>query len=119
MVDVIGFFNDIIKYVYIYRAVCLNEYLSIIDISKFTLHLRKTSVKYFGLNFDETLLFANKAFNLDIVAIFEVKLKEKDLNQVGDFTKTDPFLFRTGTVEIQEENLDQFNEYIIKINHIY
>ena len=38
---------------------------------------------------------------------------------IRDFTHVDATLFRSGTVEIQPEHLDEFNDSIIEIIHRY
>ncbi|MCL1986842.1 MAG: hypothetical protein FWG64_02590 [Firmicutes bacterium] len=103
----------------LYRAVGVEEYLSIIKTGEFTLRKNRDDVKYFGLDFEETLLFANKAFNKALVSIFEVEIKSAILNEIADFTNVDPFLFKKGTIEIQEENLEDFNKAIIKVCPIF
>jgi len=101
----------------LYRAMGAEEFESVIITRQFTLHKNKAEVKYFGLDFDETLSFADKAFNMDLVAVIEVNIYKSVLDKIGDFTQVDPFLFKCGTVEIQPENLDEFNSAIIKITH--
>ena len=39
------------------------------------------------------------------------------VNRIGDFITVDPFLFTHGTVEIYEDDLDEFNRAIIHIVH--
>jgi hypothetical protein len=75
--------------------------------------------KYFGIDFNETLEFANKVFNAELVAIFEVKIPLKILSIIGDFTHVDPYLFKKGTIEIHSENLDVFNTSIFELAHKY
>jgi hypothetical protein len=48
--------------------------------------------KQFGLSFEETLEFANKYS--DIGAIIEVKIPKNILNEIGDFTQVDRFIFK-------------------------
>jgi len=101
----------------LYRAMGADEFESVMLAKMFTLHKGKADVKYFGLDFDETLQFANKAFNRDLVAVIEVQIDKYILMKIGDYTHVDPFLFKCGTVEIQPENLEQFNNSITKIVH--
>ncbi|MCL2015383.1 MAG: hypothetical protein FWG68_03945 [Defluviitaleaceae bacterium] len=110
---------EVPKTIKLYRAVGVEEYLSIMKIGKFALREGRDTVKYFGLDFEETLLFANKAFNNSLVAVFEVEIKHTVLNKIGDFTNVDPFLFKKGTVEIQEEVLEDFNKAILKVCPIF
>jgi len=93
------------------------EFESVMLTKTFTLIKGKAEVKYFGLDFDETLSFADKAFNLDLVCVLEVCVKKIVLDKIGDFTHVDPFLFKCGTVEIQPEDLEEFNRAITKIIH--
>ena len=101
----------------LYRAMGAGEFESVMLTQTFTLHKGKADVKYFGLDFDETLQFANKAFNSDLVAVIEVQVRKSVLEKIGDYTHVDPFLFKCGTVEIQPENLAEFNNSISKIIH--
>jgi hypothetical protein len=103
----------------LYRAVSVEEFSSIIKLSKFTITNGGIEVKYFGLNFEETLVFANDNFNNGIVAIFEVKIAESILNEIGDFTHVDPFIFKSGTVIISAEDLETFNRSIQELIHKY
>ena len=103
----------------LYRAVSAEEFSSIIELSKFTIPDGGVDVKYFGLNFDETLVFANDNFNNGIVAIFEAKIAKNILEEIGDFTHVDPFIFKSGTVIISAENLEVFNNSIQELIHKY
>jgi hypothetical protein len=77
------------KKISLYRAVGADEFYSIMQTRRFSVVEKGVQVKYFGLNFDETLAFANKVINIEIVAIVEVKISTKILTQVGDFTNVD------------------------------
>ena len=101
----------------LYRAMGAEEFENVMLLKQFFIHKSKAEVKYFGLDFDETLQFANKAFNMDLVAVVEVAISKAVIDKIGDFTHVDPFLFKSGTVEIQPEELDEFNRAIIKIIH--
>jgi hypothetical protein len=101
----------------LFRAMGDAEFESVMSTKVFTLSKGKAEVKYFGLDFDETLSFANKAFNLDLVCVLEVCVKKSVLDKIGDYTHVDPFLFKCGTVEIQPEDLAEFNGAIITIIH--
>ena len=100
----------------LYRAVGAEEYYSIIDTNKFTTCSGMTEVKYFALDFEETTEYADKSYNTDVVAVFEVIVKRSVMELVGDFTHVDPSIFRAGTVVIHEEDIDEFNQAIIRIN---
>ena len=90
----------------LYRAVCAEEFYSIMQTREFSLPPDKsTTVKYFGVDYDETLLFANKIQFVDIVAVIEVAISHDILIDIADFTHVDTFLFKHGTVIIQSENL--------------
>ena len=75
-----------------------------------------TEVKYFALDFQETTEYADKSYNTDVVAIFEVMVKRAVVENIGDFTHVDPSIFKAGTLIIHEENIDEFNQAIISIN---
>ena len=102
----------------LYRAVCADEFYSIMESNQFTLPPDKsTSVKYFGVDLNETVEFANIIQFIDIVAVVEVGISYDILLQVGDFTHVDIFLFKKGTVIIHAEDLSKFNDDIRYIVH--
>jgi len=103
----------------LYRAVGESEFTSVMETKRFAVLDKGVQIKYFGLNFEETLVFANEVINIEIVAIFEVQIVTDVLNRVGDFTNVDQFLFKSGTIEIPAEKLDEFNNAIVKISHKY
>ena len=103
----------------LYRAVGVEEFASIIELSKFTIPDCGVGVKYFGLNFEETLVFANDNFNNGIIAIFEATIAKNILEEIGDFTHVDRFIFKSGTVIISAEDLEVFNNSIQEIIHKY
>ena len=74
-------------------------------------------MKYFGKSFPDTLRFADKIINKNVVAVVEVEVLRIVVEKVGDFAHVDPFLFKQGTVEIWEDNLNEFNDAIIRIVH--
>jgi len=100
----------------LYRAVGVEEYYSIMRTRKFSIG-RGVDVKYFGLDFGETLKFANTPIGRTSVAVFEVIVNKSIMEKIADFTVVDLFIFRKGTVIIYEENLDLFNSAIISIVH--
>jgi len=65
------------------------------------------------------LNFANKPINNGVVAIFEIGINKDDLEKYGDFLQVDKFIFKSGTVEISEDHLDEFNNALLYIKHIY
>jgi len=103
----------------IYRAIGEIEFYSVMRTNQFSFWPCSAKVKYFAMDFEETLKFANMAFAMDIAAVLEVKVQKSILELIGDFTHVDTTLFRSGTVEIQPENLDEFNNSIIEIIHRY
>ena len=103
----------------LYRAVGFGEYALLADGEKFQILRGGVAAKYFGKSFEDTLNFANKPINNGMVAIFEVAVNENVLLDVGDFAQVDKFIFRSGTVEIPEERLDEFNEAVQYVRHIY
>ena len=102
----------------LYRAVGVEEYSSIIRTRQFTVLEHGLQVKHFGLNYDETLCFANKDINIEIVAIFEIEVIMETLRKIGVFTHVDPYIFRSGTVDIRADCLNEFNNAILKIFHM-
>jgi len=104
---------DIIK---LYRAVGAEEYYSIMDTNKFETCNGMTEVKYFALNFIEATAYADKSYNTDVVAVFEIDAKRAVVERIGDFTRVDPSIFKAGTIIIHEEDIDEFNQSIISIN---
>ena len=109
---------DIGQLAAIYRAVGLEEYYSIIRKNEFSCHPAGAEVKYFGLDRGETEEFANLIINVDVVAVFGVIIPSITLEQVGDFTKVDTFLFKKGTVEIHKADLNIFNDVIESITQV-
>ena len=102
----------------LYRAVGVDEFYSIMQTGHFSLNPdNAVNVKYFGVDYEETLAFASKIQFMDIVAVVEVGVLRDILLRIGDFTQVDTFLFKKGTVIIQAENLDEFNgaiKYIVQ-----
>jgi hypothetical protein len=107
------------NFISLYRAVGENEFYSVMQTGYFSVLEKGAHVKYFGLNFDETLAFANMIINIEVVAIFEVTVITEVLKKIGDFTNVDIFLFKSGTVEIPAEKLVEFNNAIQEIIHRY
>jgi len=103
----------------IYRAVGEVELSSVLWTTQFSVLPNGSQVKYFRLNLEETLVFADLVFNIDVVAVLEVSIPSATLQRVGDFTKVDAYIFKSGTVEISSELLDDFNNAIISIVHKY
>ena len=103
----------------LFRAIGFAEYVSIMETGKFTLRPNGLESKYFGMDFDETLVFANKVFNIHVVAIVETEIESGILDIVGDFTKVDSSVFKSGTVAIHKDQLDEFNNAIRKIKHVF
>ena len=103
----------------LYRAIGESEFYSIMRTKRFSFWSRSAKVKYFAKDLEETVIFANKAFATDIVAVLEIIVNKRVLEQVGDFTNADTTLFKTGTVEIHPEHIDEFNDAITEIIHRY
>ena len=106
-------------YTKLYRAVGVEEYLSIVRNKCFTIHPDGlgAEVKYFGNDFDETLKFVNSALGKSYVAIFEVSIQKSIVNAIDDKTPVDATIFKSGTVVIQSGDLDFFNKNIHCILH--
>jgi len=103
----------------LFRAIGFVEYNSIIETKEFSLRPNGLESKYFGMDFGETLDFANKVFNIHVVAIVEAAVDIIVLDEIGDYTKVDGSVFKSGTVAIHEEHLDKFNSSVIEIKHVY
>ena len=103
----------------LYRAVGFVEFRSIMESRIFTLRPNGLESKYFGVDFYETLDFANRVFNIHVVAIVEVKVERSLLSVIGDFTRVDSSVFKSGTVEIHKENLGEFNIAVLEIKHLF
>ena len=101
----------------LYRAVGADEYSAIIRTNRFAVLDNGLHVKHFGLSYEETLDFANKDINIDVVAVFEVIIGKEALKIVGDFTHVDPYIFKSGTVEISADHLAGFNNAVLSITH--
>ena len=103
----------------LFRAVGDTEFYSIMRTKQFSIHPKGAHVKYFGLDYNETLAFADKVTNIDVTAIVEVTVLSEVLDRIGDYTHVDSFIFKSGTVVIQSEDLDEFNRAIQQIMHKY
>jgi len=102
---------------HIYRAVGADEYKLILRTKQFAVLEHGLQVKHFGLNYLETLDFADKDFNIDVSAILEVEIDSAVLKEIGDFTNVDTYIFRSGTVEISSDRLTEFNEAVLTVTH--
>ena len=102
----------------LYRAVGESELHLLERTMQFAVLEGGLQVKHFGLNYEETLDFADNEINIDLVAIFEVAVITDTLRKVGEFINVDPSIFISGTVEVQAEHLAEFNEAIMKIEQI-
>ncbi|RUS43551.1 RHS repeat domain-containing protein [Cohnella sp. AR92] len=105
------------QFINIYRAVGAEEFYQIMKSGSFMVSPMGFDGKQFGLNFDDTLKFAEKY--KDIAAIVEVKVSKTELDRLADYTHVDPFIFKNGTLTIHLENLDDFNKIIQAISHKY
>ncbi|MCL2099656.1 MAG: hypothetical protein FWH24_04385 [Oscillospiraceae bacterium] len=107
------------NFISLFRAVGADEFKSIIQTKKFSFLPKGVDVKYFGVNLSETLDFANEIMNIALVAVIEVVMIDSVIERIGDFTNVDPYIFKSGTVEIHSEYLDEFNNNIVRVNHIF
>ena len=103
----------------LFRAVGFYELKNIMETGLFTLRPNGLESKYFGWDFEETLVFANKIFNVHVVAILELEVEKCVLNSIGDFTRVDSTVFKSGTVEVHKEHLDKFNNAVLNIKHVF
>lgn len=76
------------------------------------------AAKEFGNNFDETLDWAGHRINIDKVAIMKVTIPENVYNKLNHM-ELDLHEFPSGTVTVEPEMLDIFNESIISIEHAF
>ncbi|WP_027092750.1 RHS repeat domain-containing protein [Cohnella thermotolerans] len=105
------------QFINLYRAVGADEFYQVMESGSFKVSPMGFDGKQFGLNFDDTLKFAEKY--KDIAAIVEVKVSKTELDKIADYTHVDPFIFKNGTLTIHLEHLDDFNKIIQAINHKY
>ena len=103
----------------LFRAVGYAEFNSIMKTGLFTLRPNGLESKYYGMDFEETLDFANKVFNVHVTAIIEAVVYENVLQRIGDFTSVDSSVFKSGTVAIHKEYLKEFNKAVLEIKHIF
>ena len=62
------------KLTHLFRAVGIEEYYSIMRTKKFACHPEGSEIKYFGIDFEETLAFANEIINIEVIAVIEVSV---------------------------------------------
>jgi len=98
-----------------FRAVGVEEFLSLMDTKKFSTREVSSSMKQFGLSLEETIKYADKKINKEYVSILKITLKVEALDLQDYEAKPDPFIFKSGTVTIQKENLEKLNDYILSI----
>ena len=55
--------------------------------------------------------------NKNIVAVLEVEVRKQVVDEIGEFISVDPFIFKNGTIEIWEADLNVFNNAIVRIIH--
>lgn len=94
----------------IFRAVSKAELKDIQKTGQFRSTLGSLEAKQFGLSQKETQAF--QSMYSDLAATTKTTIDTKTLDKVGDLTPVDSFNFKTGTVTIQKENLEQFNKAI-------
>jgi hypothetical protein len=102
----------------LYRAVGIDEYIQLEETGKFGISEDATLCKYFGVDYDETLAFSNKAYNKHVVSIVEAIVPFSELRGLADFTHVDSTIFKSGTVIIEEKFLDEFNHIVDKMNFL-
>lgn len=76
------------------------------------------AAKQFGNDFDETLNWAGASINKDKVAIIKVIIPEELYNRLNHM-ELDIWEFPSGTVTVEPEMLEEFNDLIISIEHVY
>ena len=101
----------------LYRAVSPDEFDEIMKTGNFSIIPDGLQAKQFGLSFDETLRYADN-FS-DYGAIVEAKVPQSVLDNIADYTPVDPFIFKSGTVTIPFDYIDEFNRAIEDISHKY
>lgn len=97
----------------LYRGVGADEYRDIMGTGGFRPNPNGGSFetgKQFGYDLDEVLEFSN--FATDISGVVKIEVPTSTLNNIGDLTHVDSFIFRSGTVTIPTNKLDEFNSCI-------
>ncbi|MFD0677378.1 MULTISPECIES: S8 family serine peptidase [unclassified Paenibacillus] len=105
----------------LYRAVSPNEYNDIMKSGIFRADPsgRGYDGKQFGMAFDEVLKLSDSPLLKDTAAIIKVQIPTEIFNKL-DHTQVDRHILKSGSVTVQPEMLDLFNNSIIgSIDHIY
>ena len=98
----------------LFRAMSKAEIDSLLSTGTFSPNPRGMSAKQFGRNRQETEQFQGLFSDLDSTA--KVTVDTKTLDNIADTTNVDPHNFKGGTVTIQPEDLDEFNDSIRSID---
>ncbi|WP_394921449.1 RHS repeat-associated core domain-containing protein [uncultured Robinsoniella sp.] len=108
------------KIIELYRAVSPEEFDDIFSSNSFRGKMDGTTLqaKEFGNSFSETLDFANRSINSDKAAIIKVSIPESIYNKLTHMN-LDPGIFKSGTPVVEPNMLNEFNNNIISIEHIY
>ncbi|MDE6761314.1 MAG: hypothetical protein K2J90_11640 [Lachnospiraceae bacterium] len=101
-----------------YRAVGVDEYEDIMSNGKLRGTTGTLAAKQFGNDFDETLNWAGKSINNDKVAIIKVTIPKELYNRLNHM-ELDSWEFPSGTVTVEPEMLEEFNNSIISIEYVY
>jgi len=102
----------------LYRAVSPDEYYDLMNTNVISTIEQGMDAKQFGLNFDETLAYADK-FS-DYAAIVEIKVPKSTVDVLNDVAANiDTTIFKKGVVTIQPDDFAEFNKSIIDIIHAY
>ena len=101
-----GVYGDSVN---LYRSISDSEALDIAMTGGFSTSGNTMACKQFGLNYDEVKLFGKK-FNQSFFANVEIP---KNIFDQLYLKGVDTTLFRSGTVTVYEELLDEFNKAII------
>jgi hypothetical protein len=104
------------EFVDIYRAVGPDEYYDIMNTNMFRSGPNSLSGKQFGNSFEEILKLTN--YLQDTSAIIRARVPISVYNQL-DHTRVDSFILKSGSVTVQPNKLNLFNNTLIGIKHIY
>jgi len=102
-----------------FRAMDENELYMALETQMFALHPERAQVKYFGLNLNETLAFANHPINSQLVGIVEARVHADFLTKIENSIQVDTFIFKSGTVVVNAQQLASLNAHIISIRQVY
>ena len=96
----------------LYRAVSPEEYQDIMETGRFNTGPNSLDCKQFGCDLGEVTDFANTPIGSDAGGIIGVEVPNKFLDNIDTGPNVDPMIFPSGTITIDPDNLDSFNDVI-------